>query len=67
MKYTLRQKKTTHQEGVTRMGRKSIEVMYMYRKTNDYSLRKIGWFTEVIEASQSEKSVTRLYTSGLCK
>ena len=62
-KYLL-DKKPMHQKGVIRMGRKSVEVMYMYRKTNDYSLRKIGWFTEVIEASQSEKSVTRLSISG---
>ena len=40
--YTLRQIKTTHQEGVIRMRRKSVEVMYIYRKTNDYNLRKNG-------------------------
>ena len=46
------------------MERKSVEVVYMYRKTNNYSLRKYGGFIEVIELHKVKKSVTRLSTSG---
>ena len=36
----------------------------MYRKINDYDLRKIGLFIEVIELYKAKKSVTSLFPSG---
>ena len=46
------------------MGRKSVDVMYMYRQTNDYNLGKIGRFIKVIELHKIKKSVMSLFTSG---
>ena len=45
--YTLRRKKRCTKKKLSEC--ELVELMYMYGKTNDYNLRKIGWFIEVID------------------
>lgn len=46
------------------MGRKSVDVMYMHRKQNDYKFRETKIF-QTIQIHTANKTVRYLFTSGI--